>query len=474
MERIHRSVVLPLAILGPITFQGHAFAHVSEQAFVLLLPTEAYILGGCLSVLATILVVSIIPGRILLNLFKPCRFLVFPRSEWPMHATSLVSLALLVIAVYIGIHGSRNPLTNLLPLLTWTGWWIAFVAICGLVGNLWPLFNPWTGLFKTIFPKERGRPLMILPDILGYWPAVVLFTIFAVILIADPAPDDPDRLAVVVISYWFVAFLGMIVFGYGMWLERCEVFSVFFRMISKVALFGSNGQLQIGFPGWKIAVQRKKSASFGVFALAMLAVGSFDGLKETFWWLAMIGVNPLEFPGRTTVFNSSVIGLIGAIVLLAAIFAAVLKLGLILAGSDKNTRPEVKLTDAYNSFALALIPIALGYHISHFLISLLVDGQYLLVALTTFLSKGVDPSALQHVSITTGFLKNANGVFTIWLALVFAVVSGHVVSVMVSHRIALSLFEDDKRAILFQVPLSLFMIAYTWFGLWLLATPRGA
>jgi hypothetical protein len=30
------------------------------------------------------------------------------------------------------------------------------------------------------------------------------------------------------------------------------------------------------------------------------------------------------------------------------------------------------------------------------------------------------------------------------------------------------------RAVLGQVPLALFMVAYTVFGLWLLATPRGA
>ena len=56
--------------------------------------------------------------------------------------------------------------------------------------------------------------------------------------------------------------------------------------------------------------------------LILLGTGSFDGLNETFWWLDQLGLNPLEFPGRSAVDGTqTVLGLIAAnIALIAAIY----------------------------------------------------------------------------------------------------------------------------------------------------------
>ncbi len=51
------------------------------------------------------------------------------------------------------------------------------------------------------------------------------------------------------------------------------------------------------------------------------------------------------------------------------------------------------------------------------------------------------------------------------------VIAGHVLAVLVAHDLAWRLQRDPKRAVLGQVPLTFLMIAYTMFGLWLLATP---
>ena len=62
----------------------------------------------------------------------------------------------------------------------------------------------------------------------------------------------------------------------------------------------------------------------------------------------------------------------------------------------------------------------------------------------------------------------------IFLTQAAVVVAGHILSVQSAHAVAVGLFADNRRSVLSQVPLALFMIAYTLFGLWLLATPRGA
>ena len=109
---------------------------------------------------------------------------------------------------------------------------------------------------------------------------------------------------------------------------------------------------------------------------------------------------------------------------------------------------------------------------SHFTVSLLIDGQYLLAALSDPLGTGADLFGTAHDHVTAGFLTNTTSVRKIWLFQAGAVVLGHIVAVVIAHQKALSLFPTQRQAALSQIPLGAFMILYTWFGLWLLASPR--
>jgi len=60
------------------------------------------------------------------------------------------------------------------------------------------------------------------------------------------------------------------------------------------------------------------------------------------------------------------------------------------------------------------------------------------------------------------------------LTQVTAVVVGHVLAVLLAHASAIELYKERKKAALALLPLTLFMVLYTFLGLWLLATPRGA
>ena len=59
----------------------------------------------------------------------------------------------------------------------------------------------------------------------------------------------------------------------------------------------------------------------------VLATVSFDGLHLTFWWLARLGINPLEFPGRSAVTVANTLGLLAAWALTAAAILATVALG---------------------------------------------------------------------------------------------------------------------------------------------------
>ncbi len=439
-----------------------ASAHVSEQGFVLLLPTEAYSAAGVAVVALTVLLLFAVPAGLIKSAFRVRRFrmpdLVIARTT-----ISLLSLAVLVGLIHLGLNGPRDPLSNLMPLAFWTLGWIGLVSLSGLVGDIWRWINPWTGLYRLF---GQVRPLVRLSEKLGVWPAVVLLIGFAAFLLADIAPDDPARLAYLVAIYWFLTMAGLILCGPG-WLRQVELGSVIFHAYASLAPLRLRTVGGVGFPGWRL-LERAPTLSFGIFSLTLLAVGSFDGVNETFWWLAKIGINPLAFPGRSAVVWPTVLGLIGAIALLIALFAATVLLGLMLARSD------VRFTEAFARLALSLLPITLAYHIAHYLTAFLVNGQYAFAAISDPLASGADLLGIQPFYVTTGFFNHIDSVRIIWLTQAGAVVIGHVWSVLLAHRMVLDLISNARRAALATLPLSLFMIAYTMLGLWLLATPRGA
>lgn len=458
MKCIFVTLGLILTLLLPVPAQ----AHVSEQGFVLLLPTGVYTAAGVAAVALTVLALFAVPAGAIRLLFAhhPLAGLNLVRSQ---QITSLLSLICLIFVLYLGFDGPRSPLKNLMPLSFWTLGWVMAISLSGVLGNLWAWINPWTGLYHLLGPLP---PVWQLPARLGQWPAVALLLGFAAFLLADLAPDDPTRLAQFVGLYWFVNFAGLLLFGPG-WLRQVELGHAIFAAYASLAPLRLTDGAGIGGPGWRMLADVPARAA-GVFALCLLAVGSFDGINETFWWLGKIGVNPLEFPGRSAVVWATLGGLVLTCAGLLAVFAAAVWLGLRLA------RRQVAFATAFGWLALSLLPIALVYHIAHYLTSFLVQIQYTIAALSDPFARGADWLGIQPFRVTTGFFNSIGTVRMIWTTQAGLVVLGHVWSVLLSHRIALRLFGQNRRAALGTLPLSVFMIAYTLLGLWLLAAPRGA
>ena len=61
----------------------------------------------------------------------------------------------------------------------------------------------------------------------------------------------------------------------------------------------------------------------------------------------------------------------------------------------------------------------------------------------------------------------------IWLTQAAVIVLGHVIAVILAHAAAAQAYGDVARAFRAGLPLALFMVLYTWLGLWLLAAPEG-
>jgi hypothetical protein len=447
-----------------------AIAHASEQGLVLLLPTGAYATAGTLVVIASILLVTCVPKSVLSKLFCDLSLGWRASSFDFSFVTSTIATAVLVLLIYIGFRGPTDPQSNLLPLTIWTVWWIGIFVVQGTTVDLWRWINPWTGLTHLL---DTGMvPIVKIPDKWAAWPAVVVFLLFQIFMLADIAPNDPPRLAFLVLSYWVFTLIGISVCGKGSWLRQVECFTVMFSLISTLRPFQKGERLRVGLPGWMALKQLPLDPSRAVFSLVILAAGSFDGLHETFWWLAKIGINPLAFPGRSAVIWSTSLGLIAAILLLLLIYSASIWVGLKAIQGHKQSE-NITFSHAFCVFSVTLLPIALGYHFAHYLVTFMVQIKYVLSTASDPLALGWNLFGLGAVKVTTGFLNVPDTVKTIWLTQAFVVVFSHVLSVLMSHSIAAHLCSNNKNIAFIQIGLATLMIAYTVFGLWLLASPRG-
>ena len=141
-------------------------------------------------------------------------------------------------------------------------------------------------------------------------------------------------------------------------------------------------------------------------------------------------------------------------------------IGLVAAALILRLAGGASFTQCFRTFAPSILPIAAGYHVAHYLASFLVDIQYVQSLTSTILGGS-------ELHVTTGFFNTLATVRVIWLTQAGAVIIGHVLAILVAHALALRLHGDHRRAMLSQLPLALCMVAYTLYGLWLLASPRG-
>ncbi|MFK8080383.1 MAG: hypothetical protein AB8B97_08870 [Granulosicoccus sp.] len=454
-------------------------AHVSESGYVLLLPTNMYISSGLIAVAATMVLVSILPATVTSYWSTPIR-LPIPRSNTDMnHTTGFISFTALLLLLYAGYFGNPDPLRNALPLFFWTVFWVGLTLVQGVIGDVWQRINPWAGLHQLFYKTDR--PYYQLPESVGVWPAGFLFLCFFTFYLADLAPDNPNRLATALTIYSVITITGLFVFGRQSWLSQCEFFTVFMRLLSLLAPVGRHREkLCIGYPGWKLLRNKTPSISLGIFCLLTLGSGSFDGINETFWWLHLNGINPLAYQGRSSTALNNVAGLLAFNLMLIVSFALCVKAGrtLVCRWGDNAADQKVTFIIQLSCLAMAVLPIAFAYHYAHFLTMLMVNIQYvaqLIIHPVQIARDYLDPVSIaaahpHHVS--AGFLANHETVKIIWLSQCVAVVTGHVLSAMLTHAIASTFYSSRRNTVLIQLPIAAFMLMYTYLGLWLLSSAR--
>ena len=169
-----------------------AFAHAGQRGHVMLLPTNLYIVGGASVVALTFIFMIIVAGKSAIG--KNIKLNQPEVQIKPVSWLSFLSLTAMFILILIGFKGNSDPMQNLLPLTTWVVWWIGLTMATAIFGNLWNFISPWPALGKLIsfFPgiylNSKSEHLIL--DKLAYWPAVILFFLYACLLYTSPSPRD--------------------------------------------------------------------------------------------------------------------------------------------------------------------------------------------------------------------------------------------------------------------------------------------
>jgi hypothetical protein len=113
------------------------------------------------------------------------------------------------------------------------------------------------------------------------------------------------------------------------------------------------------------------------------------------------------------------------------------------------------------------VPIAVAFHLAHYLVLLLVQGQAIIPLLSDPFGWGWDLFGSADYRINFEMV----GARYAWWITVAMLVVGHSMAVCVAYLVALRIFRDPRLARRSQYPMLALLVASTVFSLWILAPP---
>jgi hypothetical protein len=453
-----------------------AVAHGFGQRYDLPIPLSYYLFGAA----AVVLLSFVIFGLFVRHAPAPRADLYRPLGAAPpvlVLALKLATLGVFVVAIIAGVIGNQNPYRNITPTLVWIIWWVGFVYVSAVAGDLWAVINPWRTVFDGadwLYRQATGGAALSwhlpYPAALGVWPACALLFAFAWIELVYPNPAVPAHIACLAVGYSILTWTGMLLFGRDTWLRHGEVFAVFFGTIARFAAVAAEPRntpeaprLVVRPVGAGLLADAPVSTALTAFVLLMLASVLYDGLIGTPEWAAFETAVRARLPDLAG-YGSLAIKTVGLVGFWTLFLAAYLAVSALMSAADLARHAPLAIA---RSFALTLVPIAIGYHVAHYLVFLLVQGQYIVPLISDPFGFGWDlfGTAAYRVDIAIVGARFA------WYVAVTAIVLGHVAAVYLAHAKAMRVFESRRTALRSQVPLTALMVVYTFVGLSITAEP---
>ncbi len=458
-----------------------ASAHGFGQRYDLPLPLSLYLYGTAAVVVLSFVIVGLfVRHAVHARSYPQFNLLTHAVGRLIAHpglvrVLKLASLGLFVVTVTAGFLGDQNPYRNIAPTMVWIIVWVGLAYVSAFVGDLWALINPWRTAFEwaeSLYRRIGGRGdlsyRLHYPETLGVWPAVALLLAFSWVELVYPTPAVPAQIACLVAGYSILTWTGMVTFGGETWLRHGEVFSVVFGTFARFApteVSAGPRELKLALRpfGAGLLDSRPASPSMTAFVLLLLSTVLYDGLLNTPEWSILENAVDalLRAPGELELIAIRSAGLVafwllflGAYVSVSAIMSAV--------SGGRRTPLEIA-----QSFAFTLIPIAIGYHLAHYLVFLLIQGQYVVPLISDPYGYGWNLFGTAGYRVDIAFI----GARFAWYTAVTAIVLGHIAAVYLAHMKAMQVLEPRRAALQSQIPLTALMVVYTFVSLSILAEP---
>jgi polyferredoxin len=402
----------------------------------------------------------------------------------------VLSVFLFFVVVISGLVGLQSGF-NIAPTFVWITWWVGFSFLTALVGNLWPLVNPWKilfdwaeGLARRLGLRDKlelGEPY---PGALGIWPAVGLYLAFVWFENVFSGSYVPRNIAFFALGYSLITLYAMAFFGKETWLRHGEAFSVYFGLLGRFAptevrvktpsvcldcdacepgrcvncyacfrrADPDERELNLRPPAVGLRLPEKALPGGAAFVILVLAGVTFDGLLETPLWLEIVRLTPV----------TQTLGVILLPLLFFGIYLGFVELSRIFGGGGGTGFRQFAA-----AYAFSLVPIAIAYQMAHYYTYLLIQGQMIFSLISDPLGWGWNFFGTASFDPRYGII----GASFVWYSQVALIVVGHVIAVYLAHSISLRLLRDPGRAFRSQLPMLVLMVLYTITSLWILAQP---
>ncbi len=385
------------------------------------------------------------------------------------------SVFLLALVIWSGLHGTEAPDRNFSLTFVFVTFYLGVVGLSVLFGDIYPAFNPWRAIGRTVsagfglVAGQKGPAPLTYPERLGRWPAVAMLLAFTWLELVYGASGltvglDPHNTAVSTIVFTVITFIAYALFGIDKWNERGDLFSNFFGMFALLSplevrdgKLGRRRVLSAAGRGWA-----KVPGSIALVA-ASISTTSFDGAQEgalltpinkTFERIRDWGVDSLlAFRLTDTLF-------------LLLVFAGVTGVYWLGVLGMRTVDRERGVRDLGTLFGHSLIPIALAYLVAHYFSLVVFQEQ---AQFTYLLSDPLGTGSDLFGTASSGIDYTVLSANAVWYIQVAALVIGHVAGLTLAHDKAVEIYGDPKLASRSQYWMLSVMVAFTCFGLFLLS-----
>jgi hypothetical protein len=388
----------------------------------------------------------------------------------------LVGVAVFAVTVYAGLAGTDTEQDNLNPNVVFVILWVGVPFASLLVGDVFRLLSPWRAIGRTVgwvaarvsSSDAMPEPLPY-PERLGRWPAAAGIIFFGLCELCWAGGREPQTLSILGLAYLVTALVGMSLYGVEPWTRYADPFGAYFSLFARLApFFRRDGVLFARAPGVG-AIGLDPVPGTALLLLSAIGVTAFDGGSNGRLFNS-VAPHLQDFFGSLGLSKGTALELVFCVGLAFMIlFVSAIYWGAIRGMKLRGLRRPMSRLELGRALLHTLVPIAAAYIVAHYFSLLAYNGQDVWRLASDPLGDGSDLFG----GAASGIDYSVVSATAIWYIQVGALVTGHVLALVLGHDRALALYADPKEATRSQIVMLVLMVCFTCLGLWLLSAANG-